>query len=121
MRYSNLSIAIMLILSSPVSVIHAEETNTEEKQEQKTEKKKSDNSVFELGDMIIKGEALKKLNSRDILSSVDIMNADKIENQNVLPRLIYFIACQVYKLPNSTKAQQQENCFFVVLTVKLLV
>ena len=34
--------------------------------------------------MIIKGEALKKLNSRDILSSVDIMNADKIENQNVL-------------------------------------
>ncbi|MBS3954567.1 MAG: TonB-dependent receptor [Methylomicrobium sp.] len=47
--------------------------------------KPADNSVFELGNMVISSEAQSKnLQSRDILSSVDIMNADKIENQNVL-------------------------------------
>ncbi|MGZ4953967.1 MAG: TonB-dependent receptor domain-containing protein [Methylobacter sp.] len=43
-----------------------------------------DNSVFELGEMMVTSAPSGKLQSRDILSSVDIMNADKIENQNVL-------------------------------------
>jgi iron complex outermembrane receptor protein len=49
-------------------------------------KKKSatDNSVFELGEMMVTAAPSGKFQSRDILSSVDIMNADKIENQNVL-------------------------------------
>jgi hypothetical protein len=88
MRYSNLSIAIALILSSPLTVLKADEAVTQQKeseQEKETTKKQSkENSVFELGEMVIKGEEPGKLESRDILSSVDIMNADKIENQNVL-------------------------------------
>lgn len=44
----------------------------------------SDDSVFELGEMVVTGTAAGKLRSRDILTSVDIMNADKIANQNVL-------------------------------------
>lgn len=45
-----------------------------------------DNSIFELGSMVVVGqnEKYEKLTSKDILSSVDIMYADKIENQNVL-------------------------------------
>lgn len=43
-----------------------------------------DNSVFELGQMTVPSTPSGTLQSRDILSSVDIMNADKIENQNVL-------------------------------------
>jgi iron complex outermembrane receptor protein len=51
----------------------------------KSEKKSAkDNSVFELGEMVVTGTSAGKLQSRDILSSVDIMNADKIQNQNVL-------------------------------------
>lgn len=45
---------------------------------------KGDNSVFELGNMVVTAAPTGKLESRDILSSVDIMNADKIANQNVL-------------------------------------
>jgi iron complex outermembrane receptor protein len=43
-----------------------------------------DNSVFELGEIMVTAAPSGKLQSRDILSSVDIMNADKIANQNVL-------------------------------------
>lgn len=44
----------------------------------------ADNSVFELGEIVVTATPSGTMNSRDILSSVDIMNADKIENQNVL-------------------------------------
>jgi len=43
----------------------------------------NDNSVFELGEMVVTAAPTGALQSRDILSSVDIMNADKIANQNV--------------------------------------
>jgi iron complex outermembrane recepter protein len=44
----------------------------------------TDNSVFELGEVTVSAKPTGRLDSRDILSSVDIMNADKIQNQNVL-------------------------------------
>lgn len=47
-------------------------------------KAKADSSVFELGEMVVSAKPTGKLQSRDILSSVDIMHADKIANQNVL-------------------------------------
>lgn len=43
-----------------------------------------DNSVFELGEVTVTATPTGTLDSRDILSSVDIMNADKIADQNVL-------------------------------------
>lgn len=44
-----------------------------------------DNSVFELGEVTVtEQEERGKLNSRDIATSVDVMYADKVENQNVL-------------------------------------
>lgn len=87
MQPSNLSVAIALILALQFTAAKAENIESENKEKSETKKeapKKSDNSVFELGEMVIKGEVPKTLESRDILSSVDIMNADKIENQNVL-------------------------------------
>ncbi len=43
-----------------------------------------DDSVFELGQVTVTATPTGRLDSRDILSSVDVMNADKIQNQNVL-------------------------------------
>jgi iron complex outermembrane receptor protein len=63
---------------------------TQEETVAKTKAKKAqveDDSVFELGELTVSsGRAARsgKLSSRDILSSVDVMNADKIQNQNVL-------------------------------------
>ncbi|WP_347986664.1 TonB-dependent receptor [Methylomonas sp. AM2-LC] len=51
----------------------------------KTQPHYEDNSVFELGEVVVTNQkGSGKLNSRDIVTSVDIMYADKIENQNVL-------------------------------------
>lgn len=48
----------------------------------------TDNTAFELGEVFVSpgltSGLSKKMHSRDISSSVDIMNADKIQNQNVL-------------------------------------
>ena len=44
----------------------------------------TDNSLFELGQVTVSAKPTGRLDTRDILSSVDIMNADKIGNQNVL-------------------------------------
>jgi hypothetical protein len=78
-----LSISITLVLSVPLTLqmlpARADESVSDE-----SKKHTQDNSVFELGEMVITGTPSGKLESRDILSSVDIMNADKIENQNVL-------------------------------------
>ncbi len=43
-----------------------------------------DNTVFELGQMVVTAASTQKLQSTDIITSVDVLNADKIQNQNVL-------------------------------------
>lgn len=51
----------------------------------KSQVSRSDNSVFELGEVqVASGKDSIKLTSRDIATSVDVMNADKIADQNVL-------------------------------------
>lgn len=46
---------------------------------------KSDNSIFELGEVVVtERDNGGKLNSQDIATSVDVMYADKIADQNVL-------------------------------------
>ncbi len=47
-------------------------------------KQTTDNSVLELGAVTVTAKPTGNLDSRDILSSVDIMNYDKIADQNVL-------------------------------------
>lgn len=80
---SNFIIAFSLLLNSSLAILLPStvmgETNTSSEQNIN-----SDNSVFELGEMVVNARPSGKLQSRDILSSVDIMNADKIQNQNVL-------------------------------------
>ncbi len=44
----------------------------------------TDNTVFELGQMVVTAASTQKLQSTDIITSVDVLNADKIQNQNVL-------------------------------------
>ncbi|UOA08298.1 TonB-dependent receptor [Methylobacter sp. S3L5C] len=44
----------------------------------------ADNTVFELGQMVVTAASTQKLQSTDIITSVDVLNADKIQNQNVL-------------------------------------
>ena len=43
-----------------------------------------DNTVFELGQIVVTAASAEKLQSTDIITSVDVLNADKIQNQNVL-------------------------------------
>ncbi|MCX7087739.1 MAG: Plug domain-containing protein [Methylococcales bacterium] len=81
--------ALSLALSTPayatekVSTANNETNSKTEKLKNTKKQPDTDNSVFELGEMTITAKPSGKLQSRDILSSVDIMNADKIENQNV--------------------------------------
>jgi outer membrane cobalamin receptor len=76
---NNLSRAIALLMTGGVLSISAQAAD-------KNKAAPQDNSVFELGTMEVTDTRAPsgKLQSRDILSSVDILNADKIENQNVL-------------------------------------
>lgn len=77
-----LSAAISIVLAIPLLNAQAfaeSAPNTPSK----TELSK-DNSVLELGEIVVTAQPGGKLKSRDILSSVDIMHADKIQNQNVL-------------------------------------
>jgi iron complex outermembrane recepter protein len=58
------------------------EEKAEEKQKSKT--KAADNSVFDLGTVTVTANnKFSALESKDILTSVDVMYADKIEDQNV--------------------------------------
>ncbi len=43
----------------------------------------SDNSYFTLGEVVVTGSATGPLKSQDVLTSVDILGADVVENQNV--------------------------------------
>lgn len=89
-----LNFAIKLLLGVPLVGLGITDTNrvfaadkpTSSKASSKkdTNKADTDNSVFEIGEMVVRATPTGQLRSRDILSSVDIMNADKIENQNVL-------------------------------------
>ncbi|MEY3761199.1 MAG: hypothetical protein RIR39_2690 [Pseudomonadota bacterium] len=55
------------------------------KKEEVPEKKLPvDNTVFELGKMVVTAAPAGKLESTDMITSVDVLNADKIQNQNVL-------------------------------------
>jgi len=76
---NNLSRAIALLMTGGVLSMSAQAAD-------KNKAASQDNSVFELGTMEVTDTRAPsgKLQSRDILSSVDILNADKIENQNVL-------------------------------------
>lgn len=76
---NNLSRAIALLMTGGVLSMSAHAAD-------KNKPAPQDNSVFELGTMEVTDTRAPsgKLQSRDILSSVDILNADKIENQNVL-------------------------------------
>lgn len=67
--------------------------------ENKDKQQNPDYSVIELGQMDVTDSRISngKLSSRDILSSVDIMNASKIENQNVLTSYDLFHQCPVCK------------------------
>ncbi len=58
--------------------------NTQSGDNQPNSVTSTDNSVFELGEVTVTAKPTGRLDSRDILSSVDVMNADKIQNQNVL-------------------------------------
>ncbi len=60
------------------------EENIQTSTDQAVANKSTDNSVFELGEITVTATPTGRLDSRDILSSVDVMNADKIQNQNVL-------------------------------------
>ena len=96
-RLSKITEALVIVLSIPVlslsltAGVWAAEPETSDI-DPKTGKPKTpvkqkvntDNSVFELGEMQVTGKYFGKLDSRDILSSVDIMDADKIANQNVI-------------------------------------
>ena len=77
------TMSLALCLSVPL-VLQTLPANADEEQSSESKNNTQNNSVFELGEMVITGTPSGKLESRDILSSVDIMNADKIENQNVL-------------------------------------
>ncbi len=97
--FSNLATAIGLAITVPLAIFSSQNTLAEtqksamtvaknQKQNAATDKKKvtedTDNSVFELGDMVITaGNQPSRLHSRDILTSVDIMYPEKIEDQNI--------------------------------------
>ncbi len=78
---NHLSMAIAMLLTGVCGVLSMSAQAAD-----KNKPAPQDNSVFELGTMEVTDTRTPsgKLQSRDILSSVDIMNADKIENQNVL-------------------------------------
>ncbi|MEY4767613.1 MAG: hypothetical protein RL637_252 [Pseudomonadota bacterium] len=86
----NYTLTFMLGFSIFNSVsVYAVENNPDSKLSKNNSAKSKiteEDSVFELGEITITSnpKAKGKLKSRDILSSVDIMNADKIQNQNVL-------------------------------------
>lgn len=79
-KLSSLTVAVSLALTISKPVL-ADSNATQ--QTAPSQNKASDNSVFELGEMVITEAVSGKLDSRDMLTSVDIMYPDKIENQNV--------------------------------------
>ena len=83
-RLTTLSTAIGLAFSLNLPTAFAAEPTKKSNQTSTPKKVAEANSVFELGEMTVNAKPTGQLASRDILSSVDIMNADKIANQNVL-------------------------------------
>jgi iron complex outermembrane recepter protein len=87
-RHNRLQKAVALAIPLLASnLTYAEEAATgvyDTNQAQQETQTEGGNSVFELGEMVVTAKPTGLLDSRDILSSVDIMNADKIGDQNVL-------------------------------------
>lgn len=87
LRQLPLAIGTAIPLLSTATAINAEEPNrsaTTTGGKTKTVVQPVDNSVFELGEVTVTATPTGTLDSRDILSSVDVMHADKIADQNVL-------------------------------------
>ncbi|NOU20419.1 MAG: TonB-dependent receptor [Methyloglobulus sp.] len=81
------TIVCAAFLLNVASMAYAEEQTIQPNDKAETAQKSAaseDNSVFELGEVTVTATPTGILDSRDILSSVDIMNADKIADQNVL-------------------------------------
>ncbi|MFA5984356.1 MAG: TonB-dependent receptor [Methylococcaceae bacterium] len=72
------------LLATPISVLAEAELAELDGKSAKSKKSSAENSVFELGAVTVSANHnFGALNSRDILTSVDVLHADKIENQNV--------------------------------------
>ena len=95
MKTKSQTIAGILVMASiTVTPVIAESTDKPKASSTKAEsvKKKEvpekklpvDNTVFELGKMVVTAAPAGKLESTDMITSVDVLNADKIQNQNVL-------------------------------------
>lgn len=86
-RQVSIAISIAVTLMTTSTDIHAEEQNspsTATGTSDNTTFQPTDNSVFELGEVTVTATPTGVLDSRDILSSVDVMHDDKIADQNVL-------------------------------------
>ena len=83
-NYIKATIAIGTLLITNLSYAEDAAPVAEPKSEQQAIQPTSDNSVFELGEMVVSEKLSGQLDSRDILSSVDVMHEDKIADQNVL-------------------------------------
>ena len=80
------AIGLAIPLLTAAKIIQAEEQTKPATviENKKTKLEYADNSVFELGEVTVTATPTGTLDSRDILTSVDIMNTDKIADQNVL-------------------------------------
>lgn len=83
-----LSLSALMLMNSANTLADSPEEALEKSTQEKGEKASfvpQNNSVFELGKMTISAEEKQgPLSSRDIATSVDVMYADKIADQNVL-------------------------------------
>lgn len=84
----NMLLGMQLLSLTSMTPVYAKATVEKPSREPKSAKVQpktvQDDSVFDLGEMVVTATPTGQLRSRDILTSVDVMHADKIENQNVL-------------------------------------
>lgn len=79
-----LKLVLLFLTLSSSSVSAAENANKSIENSQTQTLKETENSVFELGEVTVTATPNGTLDSRDILSSVDVMHENMIANQNVL-------------------------------------
>lgn len=82
-HHPTLATAMTLVLKTGLLIITPTSWATEQATAQ-TKNPSDGDAVFDLGEVVVSEAMTGKLNSRDILSSVDVMHSDKIANQNVL-------------------------------------
>ena len=80
------SITVTPVIAESTDKPKASSTKAESVKKKEVPEKKLpvDNTVFELGKMVVTAAPAGKLESTDMITSVDVLNADKIQNQNVL-------------------------------------